>query len=98
MTPLEQVYGERNLIAQAFAAVMEELGYHVAWGVDPAEPDWPVLYVETEYGQVSWHIPKAERIYEPEDRTRSFGPMVWDGHTTDEKAARLADFVRGDPA
>ena len=64
MNPLEQVYGERNLIAQAFAAVMEELGYHVAWGVDPAEPDWPVLYVETEHGQVSWHIPKAERIFE----------------------------------
>ena len=94
---LEQVYGERNLIAQAFAAVMEELGWHVAWGVDPAEPDWPVLYVQTTHGQVSWHIPKAERIYEP-SHLCGHGPMVWDGHTPDEKAARLADFVRGDPA
>ena len=97
------VYADRNLIVQAFASAMEGLGYHVAWGVDESEPDWPVLYIETAEGQVSWHVPKAERIYEPEDRTDSFGPMVWDGHTDAEKFARLRRLIsppvdREDPA
>jgi hypothetical protein len=61
---LDKVYADRNLVVQAFASAMEQAGRHVAWGVDESEPDWPVLYIETPAGQVSWHIPKAERIYE----------------------------------
>ena len=86
---LDVIYRDRNLVAQAFASAMEGLGYHVAWGVDPAEPDWPVLYISTMHGQVSWHVPKAQRIYEPMHSPCSFGPAVWDGHTNEQKAERL---------
>lgn len=86
---LDAVYRDRNLVVQAYAEAMESLDYHVAWGVDENEPDWPVLYIETPYGQVSWHIPKVERIYEPPDRTGSFGPVKWDGHTDAVKFDRL---------
>jgi hypothetical protein len=93
---LDVVYRDRNLVVQAFASAMEGLGYHVAWGPGEGDPDWPVLYISTMHGQVSWHIPKAQRIYEPEDRTGSFGPAVWDGHSDEEKASRLRNML-GDP-
>jgi hypothetical protein len=86
---LDVVYRDRNLVVQAFASAMEGLGYHVAWGPGEGDPEWPVLYVHTGHGQVSWHIPRAERLYEPEDRTGSFGALAYDGHTDAEKAHRL---------
>lgn len=55
---------------------------------DPDEPDWAVLYVYTEAGQLSWHI-------SPDDMDL-FGHLEivpgvkWDGHTTEEKYERLA--------
>lgn len=86
---LAEAYADRNLVVQAFGQAMEALGWRVAWGIDPSEPDWPVLYIETPEGQVSWHVPKGERIYEPRDRSGSRGPVKWDGHSNEEKAARL---------
>jgi hypothetical protein len=83
-----EVYVDRNLLVQAFAQAMERAGYQVWWGEDEAEPDWPVLYIETDQGQVSWHIPKTERVYEPPIRPEH-GAGKWDGHTTPEKFDRL---------
>lgn len=88
-----EAYADRNLVAQAFAWAMEEAGWPVAWGVDESEPDWPVLYIETPQGQVSWHIPKAERIYEPPVRPEH-GPVAWDGHTKEQKFERLRAALR----
>lgn len=84
-----EVYVDRNLVVQAFAKAMEENGYTVWWGEDASEPEWPVLYVETGEGQVSWHIPKVERIYEPPVRPEHAPLRQWDGHTTPEKFDRL---------
>jgi hypothetical protein len=83
-----EVYVDRNLVVQAFAQAMERDGYPVWWGVDESEPDWPVLYIDTDEGQVSWHIPASERIYEPPIRPEH-QPKEWDGHTTPEKFDRL---------
>jgi hypothetical protein len=85
---LAAAFADRNLVVQAFGWAMEQAGWPVAWGVDVGEPDWPVLYIATPAGQVSWHIPKAERVYEPPVRPEH-GPVAWDGHTTDEKFDRL---------
>jgi hypothetical protein len=71
-------------------------GYvHLFGGVisynDPVCPDWPVLYIETPEGQMSWHIA-------PEDLAE-FGKMTvipdypWDRHTTKEKYLRLRRLV-----
>jgi hypothetical protein len=54
---------------------------------DPSEPDWPVLYVQTPEGQLSWHV-------SPDDLDL-FGHLAvvpgvqWDGHSTEEKYERL---------
>lgn len=44
------------------------------------ESEWPVAYIELPTGQVSWHLPQHQRD--------------WDGHSTAEKYARLARFLR----
>lgn len=68
-----------------YRLVYEALALAVAAGlpagvrIDPAEPGWPVVYIELPTGQVSWHMPEHEQ--------------AWDGHTTEEKYARIAVFV-----
>ena len=55
-------------------------GYQVGIKFDPKEPAWPVVYIDLPTGQVSWHITEY--------------PGEWDGHSTEEKYARIAAFAR----
>lgn len=54
-------------------------GFSAGIRIDPAEPAWPVVYIELPDGQVSWHMPAHVRD--------------WDGHTTPEKHARIARYA-----
>lgn len=54
------------------------IGLRVGVRIDPKEPDWPVVFIELPTGQVSWHMPPHAR--------------EWDGHTTEEKYARIREF------
>ena len=82
----EEAYFDRNQLALAYAKLAQEKGWRVGFGLDPDEPDWPVLYIDTPAGQVSWHLPVAEvaiqdwPVYEGE----------WDGHDLAEKRRRLS--------
>lgn len=87
-TELEAVYAERNAVVLAFAHMAELQGWEVGKILDPEEPEWPVLMIDTPAGQVSWHF-KAEDMPE----TMPDYPGVWDGHSTPEKYARLRDLV-----
>lgn len=84
-------YAERNLAAQLAAHFTADEDYPVWWGIDPAEPDWPVLYIEGPTGQVSWHIPKAEVIAAYPEFTGHFAPPgpEWDGHSIETKDDRI---------
>lgn len=60
---------------------------------DPNTPDWPVLYLDTPEGQLSWHINPAdldlfdtERYAAAED---DGARTEWDGHDNAEKSRRL---------
>lgn len=55
--------------------------------VDPQEPDWPVLYAQLPSGQVSWHF-SHDDLDLITDIPR--GGTPWDGHTREERSARLA--------
>ncbi len=57
------------------------VGYPAGVRIDPAEPEWPVVYIELPTGQCSWHMPQH--------------PETWDGHDTDEKYRRVREFVEG---
>jgi hypothetical protein len=57
---VNSVYSERNRLAAAFARMALEAGFKAGTGVDPDETKWPVIYVETPNGQVSWHIAESD--------------------------------------
>lgn len=57
---------------------------------DPDEPDWPVIYITTTEGQLSWHIAEDDMYLFPETPVTPPGNAPWDGHSTEEKYARLA--------
>lgn len=82
---LEDAYFDRNLLALAFARMALDRGWTAGIRLDPDDPDWPVLYVDTPHGQVSWHLPSR-------DFDLSFLPSYgreWDGHDLEEKRRRL---------
>lgn len=88
----EDQYLDRNLLVQIVAILALRLGYDAEWGVDPSEPDWPVLYIEMpgEMKQISFHIAKSD-VYMIDLPN---GSVVWDGHSTPEKRQRMISFIR----
>lgn len=80
------VYRERAFLVAHLAACKP---HH--WIEDPAEPDWPVILIETEAGQMSWHISKDDLdLFPPKNPPPAGTEPTWDGHTTEEKYERLA--------
>lgn len=58
---------------------------------DPESPDWPVVFVETMEGQVSWHVAPADMGLFA--HVRRDDTVVWDGHSTEEKYARIERLI-----
>jgi hypothetical protein len=82
-------YDERNQVV-LFAAALASNQWTPVWvSRDPSEPDWPVLGIGLEdEGQVTWHLPPGT------DTSIAYSrPQPWDGHTTEEKYARVRAFV-----
>lgn len=80
---LNQAYRERNELAASVAPWFD------AWvGRDPAEPDWPVLYLQLPTGQVSYHFaPSDAALLDGVREGLEF--ERWDGHTQEERSGRL---------
>ncbi|MEV8477876.1 hypothetical protein [Streptomyces sp. NPDC051173] len=81
----DAVYRERaHLIAHLAALHPSHIGY-----TDPGAPDWAVVIIEAPGGQLSWHI--AERDLDLFKHVQPTNRICrgWDGHTTDEKYARI---------
>jgi hypothetical protein len=77
-------YELRNALVLHAVATAAFLGYPSGFRIDPAEPEWPVAFIELPLpagapGQVSWHLPRH--------------PKSWDLHTTSEKYARVHAFA-----
>lgn len=73
-------YGQRNKLIVAAVSVALSAGYEAGFRIDPANPAWPVAFIELPTGQISWHIP--QHIQE------------WDNHTTEEKYTRIEAFAQ----
>jgi len=72
-------YDERYGLVLAAVACAYWQGFAAGIRLDPAEPEWPVAYIELPTGQVSWHLPQHA--------------IAWDGHTTEEKFRRIRAFL-----
>lgn len=67
-----------KLVFEAIATALM-YGFKAGIRIDPKEPEWPVAFIDLPTGQVSWHLPQ----YDGE----------WDGHGTEEKYRRCAQYV-----
>lgn len=88
MSGVDSVYRERaHLVAHLAAAHRSSIGYH-----DPTEPDWAVVIIDLPTGQLSWHVaPDDMDLFEHVQRSEI---NTWDGHSTEEKYARLDAHTR----
>lgn len=71
-------YDLRNRFIYEAMSVAAVCGYPHGFRIDASEPEWPVAFIWLPTGQVSWHLPQF--------------PEAWDGHSTEEKFKRIADF------
>ena len=91
---MNEVYTERNRLIALAAALAERDGMEagVREHEGEAEPGWAtVVCIDLPTGQVSWHLPDAEA-----DAFTSALPEYpgsWDGHTTEQKHARIEAFL-----
>lgn len=76
----DERYKVRNGLIYHAMAVATEYGYRCGIGLDPAEPQWPVAYIDLPTGQISWHLPAY--------------PGTWDGHDHETKSERIRTYRR----
>lgn len=84
----DQAYRERNHAVLLLATLAERVGWPVY--VDRMDTAWPIVYVESPAGQLSWHLPASEVVG---DWDRPPPGYSWDGHTTEERLGREWDLV-----
>ena len=88
-------YSERDKAVAGFAHMARRSGVRVGVGQHEGadwEDDWrTVLFVELPAGQVSWHFHDSERPLL--DGLPVAPDYRWDGHTTEEKWARVASLA-----
>lgn len=81
----EELYAHRSLL---FIKLAIHVPYHTFWR--PHYAGWPVLFIETPAGQISYHFPEkylplVEANIERDDN------HAWDGHTSSDVLKRLAE-------
>lgn len=88
------LYSERASCVALIVALGAMIGWRFGYGLDPQAPDWPVVYVDTPAGQLSWHFSRDdyERCF-PGGLPRYAGE--WDLHDAPEKYRRCDLIVRG---
>lgn len=72
-------YTLRNPLILEAMYFAQMLGYPTGFRIDLEEPEWPIAFIELPTGQVSWHVPQHAKS--------------WDGHSTEEKMARVSRFI-----
>jgi hypothetical protein len=83
----DAVYRERAALVAHLAALYPAV---IVRNGDPADdPDWPLIYIDTPTGQMSWHLTQGDLDLFPHVPIVAEGPE-WDRHTTEEKYRRLA--------
>ncbi|MES2210998.1 MAG: hypothetical protein V4515_12600 [Chloroflexota bacterium] len=75
-------YPKRYELVFEAVEIALKLGHPSGIRIDPAEPEWPVVYIELPTGQVSWHMPQH--------------PVPYDGHTTEQKYERTRAYIGGE--
>lgn len=92
MDMADLLYRNHNIAVMLAVKLAAQLGLDVGIGEDPLELGWPVLYIVLPTGeQVAWRLPPEELVGEWPDFKAHH-----DGHTPDERGARLLRFLSQD--
>lgn len=104
---MEECHEDRNLLAMLAGRLSLGVGYPSGLGVDPDEPEWPVLFIELPNGQISYHLPADAveglwPVYRPSPeligKLAHDGiipePNGWDGSDNEAKRARIRFYAR----
>lgn len=88
---MNDLYRERAHLVALLAAIFPSvISYN-----DPKEPSWPVIYIDTVEGQLSWHIcPDDMDLFKHVRVESDTNKIIWDGHTTEEKYARIVELIK----
>lgn len=76
----DREYDRRYGLVLDAVAEAHRTGLLAGFRCDTDEQAWPVAFIELPSGQVSWHLPQH--------------PRPWDGHSAEEKYARIERFLR----
>jgi len=89
----DRAYRERAQLLALLAAMTHQPA--IVPAADVEGPGWQILYLYIGGRQASWHIaPRdADLFTHVQDRDESSPLAWWDGHTTEEKYARIADHI-----
>ncbi|MFD9815160.1 hypothetical protein [Streptomyces sp. NPDC059080] len=79
------LYRERAYLLGGYVAMFGGVLSHS----DPTMPDWPVLYIESPKGQLSWHMRPGDRDIFEGLKVPTVDGYPWDGHGTEEKYLRI---------
>jgi hypothetical protein len=96
---LERIAAERDGAYRERAQLLAELAARYPAVLAPApdvdEPGWTLLYLTLPTGQASWHVhPRDRDLFGHVELVGPGDPRAqWDGHTTEEKYARIAALV-----
>lgn len=97
MSPEDELIGALNEAYRDRARVLAPLAalFPSKLAANATDPDWPVLYLSTPNGQISWHIAQADLdllqhvTFDRETDALS----IWDGHDTETRDQRLSLLV-----
>jgi hypothetical protein len=92
---LRAVYRERARLVAYLAARFPSFVV-----TNPDDDEWPIIYITTPQGQLSWHLARADLDLFSHVRSEPWEVewAAWDGHTTEEKYRRLAELTRREAA
>lgn len=81
----EELYDHRVLL---YIKLAIHCPYPTFW--KPHHPGWPVLFIETPSGQISYHFPEKFLPMVDGNIERN-DDYVWDGHTSEDVLNRLME-------
>lgn len=88
------LYRNHNIAVMLAVKLAVQLGFEAGVGEDPLELGWPLLYIVLPTGeQVAWRLPPEELVGNWPDFKAPH-----DGHTPDERSARLLRYLEQDLA
>jgi hypothetical protein len=90
----DSAYRERAQLLALLATMADDAVLAPALDIDD-EDGWHLLFLNDAGRQMSWHIaPRDVELFRHLERVDVADPRAqWDGHTTDEKYAHIADWT-----